>query len=69
VVAALHDLNLAVRYADNLLVLDQGRLRAAGPPSEVLDRDLVRSVWQVEVDLYEGEQGTQIVPRRLGAER
>lgn len=63
VVAALHDLNLALRYADHLLVLDQGRLRAAGPPVHVLTPELVRNVWCVDVELYEGESETQIVPR------
>ena len=36
VVAVLHDLNLAAQYADTLLLLDQGRARALGPPGEVL---------------------------------
>lgn len=37
VVMVLHDLNLAARYADHLVVMAQGRLVREGPPAEVLD--------------------------------
>jgi len=35
-VAAIHDLNLAARYCDELVLLADGEVRAAGPPGEVL---------------------------------
>jgi len=35
-VAAIHDLNLAARYCDELVVLTDGAVRAAGPPADVL---------------------------------
>ncbi len=47
VIAVLHDLNLALRYADLVWVLDQGRLQASGPPAEVLTPALLRQVWKV----------------------
>ena len=37
VVCVLHDLSLAARFCDRLLLLDGGRLLADGPPGEVLD--------------------------------
>jgi iron complex transport system ATP-binding protein len=51
-----HDLNLAARYADRLVVLQDGRLAADGPPAEILDRPLVERVWRwpVRVDPYPG---------------
>jgi iron complex transport system ATP-binding protein len=36
VLAVIHDLSAAARWADRLALLDRGRLRAAGPPREVL---------------------------------
>jgi iron complex transport system ATP-binding protein len=36
VVAAIHDLDLAARYCDELRLLHEGRIRAAGPPDSVL---------------------------------
>jgi len=35
-VAAIHDLDLAARYCDELALLSDGRVRAAGPPADVL---------------------------------
>ncbi|MCK7637431.1 ABC transporter ATP-binding protein [Corynebacterium pygosceleis] len=48
VVMVLHDLNLAVRYADHLLVMGEGRMAAAGAPGEVMDADLLREVFGLD---------------------
>ena len=47
VVMVLHDLAQAARYAGHLVVLDAGRVAAAGPPAEVLDAALVEKVFGV----------------------
>ncbi|WP_157156596.1 hypothetical protein [Diaminobutyricimonas sp. LJ205] len=41
----LHDLNLAARYADHLIVMAKGSVVAAGPPAEVLTEGLVESAF------------------------
>ena len=41
-----HNLNLAARYADRLLLMDRGRLVASGPARDVLLPDLIRSVYR-----------------------
>lgn len=45
VVVVLHDLNLAARYADRVLVFDAGRLVADGEPADVLTAGLVERVY------------------------
>ncbi|WP_406085034.1 ABC transporter ATP-binding protein [Micromonospora zamorensis] len=45
VVAVLHDLNQAARYADHLVAMRAGAVVAAGPPREILTADLVRDVF------------------------
>jgi iron complex transport system ATP-binding protein len=50
-IAALHDLNLAASFCDHVLVLSEGRLAAAGPPSDVLTPDVIREVYHVEADV------------------
>ncbi len=47
VVLVLHDLTLAARYADHLVVLDGGRVVAAGEPGEILTAELVQEVFGV----------------------
>lgn len=51
VIAVLHDLNLAARYADRIIFLKRGRLLAEGPAREILQEDLIREVFDVEVCL------------------
>lgn len=48
VVTALHDLNLAARYCDQVVILHAARIAAAGPPAAVLTSGLIRSVYAVE---------------------
>ncbi|GGA62136.1 iron-dicitrate ABC transporter ATP-binding protein [Pseudoclavibacter endophyticus] len=47
IVLVLHDLNLAARYADHLVALEGGVVRASGAPNDVLTEDLVRSVFGI----------------------
>ncbi len=45
IVMVLHDLNLAARYADHLIAVGDGGIRAEGPPAGVLTEDLVKTVF------------------------
>ncbi|WP_280355093.1 ABC transporter ATP-binding protein [Nocardia otitidiscaviarum] len=47
VVAVLHDLNHAFRYADHLIAMRDGRVVAAGPPGEIVTAELVREVFSL----------------------
>jgi len=49
IVAVLHDINQACRYADNLIALADGRVIAAGAPSEILSPALVEEVFGLKV--------------------
>ena len=49
VLLVLHDLNLAARCADQLVLMQCGHLVAKGTPGEVLTEDVIRDVFQVEV--------------------
>ncbi|WP_421110809.1 ABC transporter ATP-binding protein [Streptomyces sp. NEAU-S77] len=48
VVAVLHDLNQAARYADHLIAMKAGRIVARGRPSEVVTAELVHEVFGLE---------------------
>ncbi|MEB4614980.1 ABC transporter ATP-binding protein [Leucobacter sp. M11] len=65
VVAVLHDLNQAARYASRLAVLHGGRIVAEGAPSEVLTEGLVREVFGLDAVIgRDPESGTPtVVPR------
>ena len=65
-VAVLHDLNQACRYATHLIALRDGRVVARGAPEEVVDAELVEQVFGVRCRVIEDpEAGTPlVVPRR-----
>lgn len=64
VVMVLHDLNLAARYSDHLLVLRDGMLKAEGPPADVITSPLLREVFDLEALVEEDPAvgGPLIIP-------
>ncbi|MDQ0771521.1 iron complex transport system ATP-binding protein [Pseudarthrobacter defluvii] len=48
VAIVLHDLNLAARYADNVIAMKDGAVAAMGSPIEVVTEELVRDVFRLE---------------------
>jgi iron complex transport system ATP-binding protein len=48
VVMILHDLNLASKYADRIVLLDQGEIRAEGSAKAVLTKDNMADVYGIE---------------------
>ncbi len=55
VVVVTHDLGLAARFADHVLVLDGGRLVAQGPPEAALSDAILADVFRVRA--YRAEHG------------
>jgi iron complex transport system ATP-binding protein len=55
-VGVVHDLNLAARFADQIVLLDNGRVVAAGTPAEVLTAERIRAVFGVEPTFVPVEQ-------------
>lgn len=54
---ALHDLSLAARYCNRLILLNEGRIVAEGSPAYVLQVDHLRTVFGVETQLYRDPLG------------
>ncbi len=63
VICVTHDLNLASRYADSLLLLAEGELIAGGHPSAVLEPDALRRTYGCQVRVEDlGPLGLLVVP-------
>ncbi len=65
VIAVLHDLNHACRYADEIVVMKSGSIVTQGDPSSVITGDLVQDVYGLECQIIDDPQtGTPlIIPR------
>ena len=57
VLAIVHDLALATRFADRLMIMDRGRLVAEGSPREVLTRERIAAVFGVEAEIIDSAVG------------
>lgn len=53
VVMVLHDLNLAIRYSDQLIVMAEGRIVASGPPKDVISAELLKRVFGLDATVIE----------------
>ncbi len=53
VIAVLHDLNLALNYADEVLLLNDGKLFCSGQPGEVLSPGNIEKVFHLNSDLHQ----------------
>ncbi|HEX6654728.1 MAG TPA: ABC transporter ATP-binding protein [Candidatus Limnocylindria bacterium] len=61
VLAVLHDLNLAAAFAPRLVLLDDGRVVADGPPEEVLTPDAISQVFGVRVEPVRTSDGKRML--------
>ncbi len=54
---AMHDLNLAMRFSDETIMLKDGKVYAMGRPEDVITEESIRDVYGVSSEVYEGKNG------------
>jgi iron complex transport system ATP-binding protein len=64
VLAIVHDLALAARFADRIMVMDRGRLVADGTPREVLTPERIAAVFAVEAVIADSGLGPMPILHR-----
>ena len=64
VVAVLHDLGLAARFCDRVLLMDAGAIIGDGPPETALSPDAIRAHYRVEPFITRHDGEPLIVPWR-----
>lgn len=63
-IMAIHDLNLAARYADRLIMMKNGMIYAAGEHFSVLTPENIREVYGVEVEVSKHNGRPFLIPLR-----
>lgn len=67
IMVVLHDLTLAARFCDRLVLVHDGKIAGEGPPAAVLTPGLLEAVYRVEALTGTHEAASWIVPwKRLG---
>ena len=61
VVVAVHDLSLAAAYADRMALIVEGRLSALGRAADVLTREKLQAIYDVELHVIESPDGHPLV--------
>ncbi|BCV21700.1 ABC transporter ATP-binding protein [Moorella sp. Hama-1] len=64
ILMVMHDLNLAARFSEKLILLKDGCIFAAGKPQRVLTAENVAAVYGVEAVVNNGKYGLQVFPLR-----
>ena len=62
VVVVLHDLNLAARFADRLVLFKDGAVAGQGPVSEVFRPELISRVFDIDCEIVATSAGPLLVP-------
>lgn len=71
IVMVLHDINLACRYADHIVAIRDGSIKAKGAPGEIINSELMQTVFQLPCEIIPDPlYGTPMcVPRGKGLRR
>lgn len=65
-VIALHDLNLAARFADHLVLMNEGVIVASGSPDTILSSPELAQIYGVDIELHRGSDGVLVVGSKIG---
>lgn len=61
----LHDLSLAARYCDRLILMNKGQVVRTGVPQDVLSKDTLRTIYEVEAEITLGEYPSVLAKHRV----
>ena len=63
IVMVLHDINQAIRYSDHIILMKNGQIIAEGLPREVITKEIIKEVYDVNAVFHEDEQlGLYMMP-------
>ena len=64
-IVALHDLNLAARFADHVVLMRQGKIISSGKPADILASPELAETYGVNIDIQETKDGILTVAASL----
>lgn len=64
-IIALHDLSLAARFADNILLMKDGKLQGHGETEVMFSSPLIEDIYGIEIELFRNSKGSLVVTSDL----
>ena len=61
----LHDINQAIKYSDNIIVMKSGQAVACGKADEIINMDLLNNVYKIGGFINKVENERVFVPLKL----
>ncbi|WP_068451744.1 MULTISPECIES: ATP-binding cassette domain-containing protein [unclassified Oleiphilus] len=61
ILAVLHDLNHALKYCDNTMIIHHGQIHSTGFPTQVIDEKALKTCWNYEAEFLSNRQGRAVV--------
>ena len=61
---AMHDLSLAGKYSDTILVMNKGKIIDVDSPKKALNKNMLENIYNVEGDIIYKESGTFVIPQK-----
>lgn len=63
IVMVLHDINQAIRYSDNMIIMKNGEIMLEGKPNDIMTEDVIKDIYGVDVVLKSDQlSGLYMVP-------
>lgn len=64
-IVATHDLNFSLKFADRVALMNNGRILASRKPEDVLEKELLKSLYKVEIEVVKCDGAISIIPVKV----
>lgn len=51
IISAIHDLNLAMKFCDQVVIIDKGRIIVAGNPKDIITRENLKEIFKIDAQI------------------
>lgn len=58
IIAAIHDLNLAMKFCDEVVLINEGEILAAGSPKEIITEKILKDIFKIKAKIISNEEKT-----------
>ena len=65
IVMVLHDINQAIKYSHNIVIMKNGAIVNEGSPSKIINENIIKDVYQIEGFIGKDEDEIYFIPRKV----